>query len=50
MNRAIAEACQTILARDLGEKTPVIPRGVFYKVAAEIETEIRNDAQDLLEV
>jgi hypothetical protein len=50
MNRAIAEACQTILAQDLGDKTPVIPRGVFYKVAAEIETEIRNDAQDLLEV
>jgi hypothetical protein len=50
MNRTIAEACQTILAQDIGDKIPVIPRGVFYKVAAEIETEIRNDAQDLLEV
>jgi hypothetical protein len=50
MNRAIAEACQMILAQDLGEKTPVVSRGVFYRVAAEIETEIRNDAQDLLEV
>lgn len=50
MNRALTEACQTILARDLADKTPVIPRNVFYKVAAEIDTEMRNDTQDLLEV
>ncbi len=50
MNRTIAEACQIILGRDLGDKVPRVPRGVFYKVASEIETEIRNDAQDLLEM
>ena len=50
MNRALGEACQVILAQDAGEKAPVIPRSIFYKVAAEIEADMRNDAQDLLEV
>lgn len=50
MNRALGEACQATLAQDVGDKAPVIPRNVFHKVAAEIEAEMRNDAQDLMEV
>lgn len=50
MNRAMAEACQAILTEEVGQDKPRIPPAVFYKVSAEVQTEIRNDAQDLMEV
>lgn len=50
MNRVLAESCQTMLSSDVKDQVPHVPTNIFHKVAAEIETEIRNDAQDLLEV
>jgi hypothetical protein len=50
MNRAMAETCLATLTQNLGEKAPAIPRSIFYRMAAEIEAEMRNDTQDLLEV
>lgn len=50
MNRVLAESCQITLASDVKDQMPFVPMNIFHKVAAEIETEIRNDAQDLLEV
>ncbi len=50
MNRLVAEACQVILGEDTREQPPRIPASIFHKVAAETETEMRNEAQDLLEV
>jgi hypothetical protein len=50
MNRVMTEACQGILAGTLQGKMPLVPPGIFHKVAAEMDAEIRNEAQDLLEV
>ncbi len=50
MNRVLAESCLVTLSSDVKDSVPRIPMNIFHKVAAEIETEIRNDAQDLLEV
>jgi hypothetical protein len=49
MNMAIVTACENILAQELNGQKPYISGKVFYKCCTELETEMRNDIQDLLE-
>lgn len=50
MHRCLTEACTHVLAQDLAEgATPVVPSRVFYKVASDFESELRNYSHDLQE-
>lgn len=49
MNAALVTACENILVQELDGQKPVISGKVFYKCCTELETEMRNDIQDLLE-
>lgn len=51
LNRALVDACDTILTEDLKEgELPKIPRNVFLQAATDLERDIKNDAQDLQEI
>jgi hypothetical protein len=51
MNRALVDACDTILSEDLkGDELPKISRKVFLQAATDLERDIKNDSQDLQEI
>jgi hypothetical protein len=50
MNALISEACDSLLASDVGDGKPLIGSDMFHRISYQIETEIRNEAQDLLEI
>ncbi len=49
MNKLLSEMCEHILKQELGENKPQISHRIFDKICVEMETEMRNETQDLLE-